>query len=74
MGTKGEKERGQTARQPQNTQQQEEQRTSGREGKEGRREGRGWPRAWGVEEGIKAAGREQRGIRQTEVKKRGINI
>ena len=43
-------------RQPRNIQQQER-RASGREGKEGkarkggRREGRGWPRAWRVEEG-----------------------
>ena len=42
--------------------------------KGGRREGHGWPRAWRVEEGITAAGREQGEIRQTEVKKRDINI
>ena len=73
MGTKGEKERGQTARQPRITRQEQERRASGgKAGREERREGHGWPRAGGSEEGTRGA--RQRGeIRQTE-KKRYINI
>ena len=37
----------------------EDKRREGRKG--GRREGHGWPRAWRVEEGITAAGRERTG-------------
>ena len=59
MGTKGEKERGQTARQPRNTRQE-----GGAEGREEGREERGrrhgWPRAWGVEKGNE----EEHGSRQ----------
>ena len=71
MGTKGEKERGQTARQLRNTRQAggaEDKRREDRKG--GRREGHGWPRAWRVEEGNTAAGREQ----GENEKKRYINI
>ena len=46
----------------------EDKRREGRKG--GRREGHGWPRAWRVEEGNTAAGREQ----GENEKKRYINI
>ena len=78
MGTKGEKERGQTARQPRITRQEQERRTSGgkagREGGERDTDGLA-PGEWrrGTRRST-AAGREQREIRQTEVKKRDINI
>ena len=52
MGIKGEKERGQTARQAATEHTEGGSRSGGQaEGRqEGRREGHGWPCAWGVEE------------------------
>ena len=57
-------ERGQTAWQPRNIQQQErkDKRREGRKG--GRREGHGWPRAWGAEEGSGRSTSSREGIRE----------
>ena len=70
-------ERGQTARQPRNIQQQKRRASGGKTEREGgERDTDGLaPGEWrrGTRRST-AAGREQREIRQTEVKKRDINI